>query len=55
MASILNKAKNYKQVPYKLSGKPAHIFDPFTPPPQILRPVKSKGKQSPDDVSDFPR
>lgn len=55
MASILKKAKNYKQIPYKLSGNQAHILDPFTPPPQILRPTKTKKQPSPEDVSDFPR
>ena len=38
MASLLRRAKNYKVVPYNIIGKEAHVVDPYTPPPRILKP-----------------
>jgi CDGSH-type Zn-finger protein len=55
MASILKKALNYKKVPFKVLGSEAHINDPFTPPPQILKPVPQTSEKSPDDITNFPR
>ncbi len=42
MSSILRKAKNYKRIAYKALGGPAHERDPYSPPPQILRPNKPR-------------
>jgi CDGSH-type Zn-finger protein len=55
MSSILRKAKNYKIVPKVILGEPAHVHDPYTPPPQILVPPKPRDEKRPDDISDFPR
>lgn len=51
----MQKAKNYKIVPRKLYGKPAHQSDIFTPPPRILKPSLVSLTPGPLDVSDFPR
>ena len=37
MASILRKAKNYKRISTILCEGEAHLRDPYTPPPQILK------------------
>ncbi len=55
MASILRKAKNYKIIPYTSLGKEAHLVDPYTPPPTILKPPQAKSERSPDDITDFPK
>lgn len=55
MASILQKAKNYKIIPHKVLGKEAHLVDPFTPPPRILRPPTETPSPSPSDVTNFPK
>lgn len=57
MAKILRNAKNYKIVPYRLLGKEAHLTDPYTPPPRILRPPEKSenAEQNPDDITDFPK
>lgn len=37
MASILKKAANYKRISSILCEGEAHLRDPFTPPPLILK------------------
>ena len=37
MASILKKAANYKRISSILCEGEAHLRDPFTPPPVILK------------------
>lgn len=54
MASILKKSKNYQIVPRILLSSPAHIHDPYTPPPRILSPKKTVGEKSNEDITDFP-
>ena len=54
MASILRKAKNYQIISPTLLREPAHVHDPYTPPPQVLTPPKPRDTKSPDDITDFP-
>ena len=52
MASILKKARNYVRKPYLAVGGNRHLYDPYTPEPQILSPLDSNNKvKKPDDIS----
>ena len=55
MAQILKRAAKYKQVSTVLYEGEAHLRDPYTPAPQILKPPPPRETESPDDVTDFPR
>ena len=57
MASILRRAKNYVKIPYRATNGPRHLYDPYTPEPEILKPdPESKNKPKlPDDISGIDR
>ena len=57
MASILKSAKNYQRIPRQMLAQERHLYDPYTPPPRILKPEANQQntKKSPDDISTFPK
>mmetsp|Transcript_62094 Transcript_62094/g.72210 ORF Transcript_62094/g.72210 Transcript_62094/m.72210 type:complete len:189 (+) Transcript_62094:27-593(+) len=55
MAQILKKASKYKRISTVLSEGEAHLRDPLTPPPQILKPPALRKDKKPDDITDFPK
>lgn len=55
MAQILRKAANYRRVSNILYEGRAHLTDPYTPAPVIIKPPAPRENQSPDDITDFPR
>eukprot|EP01017_Pseudomicrothorax_dubius_P013261 TRINITY_DN1576_c0_g5_i1.p1 TRINITY_DN1576_c0_g5~~TRINITY_DN1576_c0_g5_i1.p1 ORF type:complete len:117 (+),score=31.60 TRINITY_DN1576_c0_g5_i1:97-447(+) len=54
MASILKRAAKYKRVSTILCEGEAHLRDPFTPAPTIIKPPPPRKEKKPDDVTNFP-
>jgi len=54
MSAILKRAAKYKRVSGILCEGEAHLRDPFTPPPVILKPPAPRKQKTPEDISDFP-
>ena len=55
MASILRKAKNYKNIPRTLLADASTFHDPYTVPNRVLTPPAPRKERLPDDISDFPK
>jgi len=55
MAQILRKAANYRRISNILYEGRAHLTDPYTPAPVIIKPPAPRENESPDDITDFPR
>lgn len=54
MSAILKKALRYQRIsPIRYEGE-AHLKDPYTPPPQILKPPAPRAEKKEDDITDFP-
>ena len=61
MAQILKKAAKYRRVTEVLCEGEAHLRDPYTPPPQLFKPVGklkwykiARETRLPDDITNFP-
>jgi len=54
MSAILKRAAKYKRISGILCEGEAHLRDPFTPPPVILKPPAPRKQKTPEDITDFP-
>lgn len=54
MSAILKRAAKYRRISSVLCEGEAHLRDPYSPAPVILKPSAPRKERKPDDVTDFP-